>query len=39
MTWLMINKQNELNESKMAYSKQKNKIIQDFEKIKSEVKK
>lgn len=35
----MINKQNELNASKAAYSSQKSKIIQDFEKIKIKVKK
>ncbi|XP_025190964.1 cilia- and flagella-associated protein 43-like [Melanaphis sacchari] len=37
MTWLMINKENELNASKVAYSNQKNKIIQDFEKIKTKL--
>jgi len=35
----MINKQNELNASKAAYSSQKSKITQDFEKIKTKVKK
>lgn len=39
MTWSMINKQNELNASKIAYSNQKYKIVQDFEKIKTKVKK
>jgi len=39
MTWSMINKQDQLNASKDAYSNQKYKIIQDFEKIKTKVKK
>jgi len=39
MTWSMINKQDQLNASKEAYSYQKYKIIQDFEKIKTKVKK
>lgn len=34
----MINKQNELNASEAAYSSQKSKITQDFEKIKTKVK-
>jgi len=37
MTWEMINQQNELNASIAAYSNQKQQIIQDFEKIKTEV--
>lgn len=39
MTWSMVNKQEQLNASKDAYSNQKYKIIQDFEKIKAKVKK
>jgi len=37
MTWEMINQQNKLNESIVAYSNQKQQIIQNFEKIKTEV--
>lgn len=37
MTWKMINEQNELNANKVAYSNVKQQIIQDFEKIRSEV--
>jgi len=37
MTWNMINQQNELNASKVAYNNQKQEIIKDFEKIKTEV--
>jgi len=37
MTWEMINQQNELNASIATYSNQKQQIIQDFEKIKTEV--
>ncbi|XP_060871614.1 cilia- and flagella-associated protein 43 isoform X4 [Metopolophium dirhodum] len=37
MTWEMINQQNELNASIAAYSNQKQQIIQDFEKIKTEL--
>jgi len=37
MTWEMINQQNDLNSSIAAYSTQKQQIIQDFEKIKTEV--
>jgi len=39
MTWSMINKQDQLNASKDAYSNQKYKITQDFGKIKTKVKK
>lgn len=38
LTWLMINKQDELNASKVTYGCQKNNIIEDFEKIKTKVK-
>lgn len=38
LTWSIINKQDQLNASKDAYSYQKHKIIQDFEKIKTKVK-
>jgi len=37
MTWIMINKDNELNASKVAYNEQKNQIIREFEQIKKEV--
>eukprot|EP00102_Acyrthosiphon_pisum_P019141 XP_016656351.1 PREDICTED: cilia- and flagella-associated protein 43-like [Acyrthosiphon pisum] len=37
MTWEMINQQNELNASIAVYSNQKQQIIQDFEKIKTEL--
>lgn len=37
MTWTMINKENEFNANKIAYSQQKNQIIQEFEEIKTEV--
>lgn len=37
MTWEMINQQNELNASIEAYSHQKQQIILDFEKIRTEV--
>jgi len=33
----MINKDNELNASKVTYSEQRNRIIEEFEKIKKEV--
>jgi len=39
MTWSMINKQDEFNAIKTACSYQKTKLIQDFEKIKTRVKK
>lgn len=38
MTWTEINKQNELNAMKIAYSEQKSQIIREFEGIKEEVK-
>ncbi|XP_026806697.1 cilia- and flagella-associated protein 43-like [Rhopalosiphum maidis] len=37
MTWEMINQQNKLNETIVAYSNQKQQIIQNFEKIKIEL--
>ncbi|XP_060835447.1 cilia- and flagella-associated protein 43 isoform X1 [Rhopalosiphum padi] len=37
MTWEMINQQNKLNETIVAYSNQKQQIIQHFEKIKTEL--
>jgi len=39
MTWTEINKQNELNAMKIAYSEKKSQIIREFEGIKEEVKK
>lgn len=37
MTWAMINQENELNASKVAFCQQKNQIIHDFDEIKKEV--
>lgn len=37
MTWITINKENQSNLSKIAYSKQKTQITEEFEKIKKEV--
>lgn len=37
MTWKIISEQNELDASKVAYSNVKQQIVQDFERIKTEV--
>lgn len=38
MTWTKINENNKINESKVSYNKHTNYIIEEFKKIKKEVK-